>query len=278
MDDASLKQTIKDISGKNLEQRKSWYSPAAEAYNSTRPRYPRELISQVVKAAQLSSSSRILEIGSGPGTATTSFAEYGCSMVCIEPNPDFCKLAKMNCKSYPSVKVINTSFEEWNLEPEAFDAVLAASSMHWIPAEIAYAKASRALKEDGYLMLLWNKELQPCKSMRAAFSSVYQRHAPSLGRYEDRKTQEDILACLGQMVLDSGGFRSMVTATFEVSLTYTPDQYISLLGTYSVYLTLGRRTRNALFAGIRECILESEGGEIRLSGLSAYHIAQKKAS
>jgi hypothetical protein len=70
----------------------------------------------------------------------------------------------------------------------------------------------------------------------------------------------------------------MVTATFEVSLTYTPDQYISLLGTYSVYLTLGRRTRNALFAGIRECILESEGGEIRLSGLSAYHIAQKKAS
>jgi len=278
MDDASLKQTIKDISGKNLEQRKSWYSPAAEAYNSTRPRYPRELISQVVKAAQLSSSSRILEIGSGPGTATTSFAEYGCSMVCIEPNPDFCELAKMNCKSYPSVEVINTSFEEWNLEPEAFDAVLAASSMHWIPAEIAYTKASRALKEDGYLMLLWNKELQPCKSMRAAFSSVYQRHAPSLGRYEDRKTQEVVLACLGQMMLDSGRFRNMATATFEISLTYTPDQYISLLGTYSVYLALGRRTRNALFAGLRECILESEGGEIRLSGLSAYHIAQKKAS
>jgi SAM-dependent methyltransferase len=57
----------------------------------------------------------------------------------------------MNCKSYSSVEVINTSFEEWGLEPEAFDAVLAASSMHWIPAEIAYAKASRALKEGGYL-------------------------------------------------------------------------------------------------------------------------------
>ena len=278
MDDASLKQTIQDISGKDLEQRRSWYSPAAEAYNSTRPRYPRELISQVVKAAQLSSSSRILEIGSGPGTATISFAEYGCSMVCLEPNPNFSELAKMNCKSYSSVEVINTSFEEWGLEPEAFDAVLAASSMHWIPAEIAYAKASRALKEGGYLMLLWNKELQPCKSTRAALSSVYQRHAPSLGRYEDRKTQEDVLACLGQMMLDSGRFRNMVTATFEISLTYTPDQYISLLGTYSVYLALGRRTRNALFAGLRECILESEGGEIRLSGLSAYHIAQKKAS
>jgi hypothetical protein len=54
MNDASLKQTIKDISGKDLEQRKSRYSPAAEDYDSTRPRYPSELISQVVKAAQLS--------------------------------------------------------------------------------------------------------------------------------------------------------------------------------------------------------------------------------
>jgi SAM-dependent methyltransferase len=278
MDDASLKQTIKEISGKDLEQRKSWYSPAAEAYNATRPPYPSELVGQAVKAAKLSSSSRILEIGSGPGTATVSFAELGCQIVCLEPNPDFCELVTKNCKSYPQVEAINASFEEWNLEPGAFDAVLAASSMHWIPSEIAYAKAASALKEDGYLILLWNKELQPCKSMQDALSGVYQRHAPSLDRYEDRKTQEDILAGLGQMMLDSGRFRSMVAATFETSLTYTLDQYISLLGTYSSYLRLDRRTRNALFAGMRECILEKEGGEIPLSGLSAYHIAQKKAS
>jgi SAM-dependent methyltransferase len=177
--------------------------------------------------------------------------------------------------SFPSAAVINTSFEEWNLEPEAFDAVLAASSMHWIHFEIAYAKASSALKEDGYLILLWNKELQPCKSMQDALSGVYQRHAPSLGRYEDRKTQDDVLAGLGQMMLDSGRFRNMVAATFEISLTYTPDQYVSLLGSYSAYLRLDRRTRNALFAGLRECILEKGAGEIQLSGLSAYHIAKK---
>lgn len=69
--------------------------------------------------------------------------------------------------------MINKSSEEWNLEPEAFDAVLAASSMHWITAEIGYAKASGALK------------------------------------------QEDILTGLGQMMLDSGRFRNLVTATKE---------------------------------------------------------------
>ena len=275
MDDKELRQAVKCIASTDLEERKNWYSPAAEAYNSTRPKYPSELVAKAVNTAELSSSSRILEIGSGPGTATTSFAELGCRMVCIEPNPDFCNLARMNCKSYPSVEVINRSFEDWNLEPEAFDAVLAASSMHWIPAEISYAKASSALRKDGRLILLWNKELQPCKSMQDALSDVYQLHAPSLGRYEDRKTQEAILIGLGQMMLDSGRFRNLATETIETSLAYTSDQYVSLLGTYSSYLKLDRRTKNVLFAGLRQCILEKGAGEIRLSHLSTYHIAQK---
>ena len=96
-----------------------------------------------------------------------------------------------------------------------------------------------------------------------------------LGRYEDRKTQEDILFGLGQMMLDSGRFRDLVTATVETSLTYTTVQYISLLGTYSSYIKLPHRTRNELFAGILQRILEEGAGEIRLSYLSTYHVAQK---
>jgi protein-L-isoaspartate O-methyltransferase len=173
MDCNELKQVIKGIASKDFEQRKSWYSPAAETYNFVRPKYPGALVDKAIKVAQLSLSSRILEIGCGPGTATASFAQIGCSMVCIEPNPDFCELARINCQLYPSAKVINQSFEEWNPEPEEFDAVLAASSTNWIPAEIGYAKASGALKQEG------------------------------------------ILTGLGQMMLDSGRFRNMVTATKE---------------------------------------------------------------
>ncbi len=217
MEVEKLKQALQGISSRDLAQRTCWYSPAAEAYHSTRPGYPAELME----------------------------------------------------------KAINTSFEEWDGEPQAFDAVLAASSMHWIPTEIGYAKASRALKRDGYLILLWNKELQHSPSMQEALSDVYRREAPSLGPYEDKATQQAILNGLGQIMLDSGRFRNLVTTTVETSLTYTADQYLSLLTTYSSYLKLDHRTRNALFAGLRHCILEKGGGEIQLSYLSAYHIAQK---
>jgi hypothetical protein len=85
MDEASLKQALQAISGKDLSLRKAWYSPVAEAYQATRPSYPSELVGRAVSAAKLSSSSGILELGCGPGTATVSFAALGCAMVCLEP-------------------------------------------------------------------------------------------------------------------------------------------------------------------------------------------------
>ena len=60
-----------------LEQRKNWYSNAADAYNKTRPHYPQQIIYRAVELAKLTRDAYILELGCGPGTATTSFANLG---------------------------------------------------------------------------------------------------------------------------------------------------------------------------------------------------------
>jgi len=188
MDSKNLRQTIVSYSSRNLEQRKNWYSPAAEAYNKFRPHYPQDLIRQVVEITKLSPSSEILEVGCGPGTATVGFADLGLSMLCLEPNPSFYKLAQQNCQQYPQIKIKNISFEEWVPEVGKFDAVLAATSFHWIPSEIGYPKAAKSLKNNGYLILLWNKQLQPSYEMYQSLSEIYQAHAPSLDQYEDQQT------------------------------------------------------------------------------------------
>lgn len=107
------KQTTEHYFNKDLNLRKTWYSAAAEAYNKARPRYPKMLINRVVELAQLPDDAIILEIGCGPGTATVTFAQLGFSMLCLEPNPDFCQIAQQNCAGYPTVEIQNTSFEEW---------------------------------------------------------------------------------------------------------------------------------------------------------------------
>jgi SAM-dependent methyltransferase len=275
MDYQELKQGIIRYSSRNLEERKNWYSPAAEAYNQARPRYPQELIQQVVKVAQLSSNSKILEVGCGPGTATVDFAPLGFSMLCLEPNPDFCQLAQANCQQYPNVEIQNTSFEEWKLETGKFDAVLAASSFHWIPSDIGYPKAAQALQENGFLILLWNKELQPSYQVYQKLSKVYQVHAPSLERYEDRETQEKIVQGLGRILSESEHFKDLVAGHIECEVTYTVEQYLTLLHTYSPYLKLDQETQKALFDGLRDTIEHDFGGSLQLSHLSAFHIAQK---
>lgn len=272
----NLKQSIADFSGKDLEQRRHWYSPAASAYDQARPRYPQGLIQQVTEIAQLVPASNILEVGCGPATATVDFAQLGCSMLCLEPNPNFYKLARQNCRHYPKVEIRNTAFEEWMPEIGKFDAVLAASSFHWIPADIGYPKAARVLHPKGCLILLWNKELQPTYEVHQHLSAIYQAYAPSLDKFEDTQTQEEILQGLGQMIADSGHFQNIVSGSVVSEVIYSTDEYLTLLKTYSPYLKLDPQTREALFSDLSSRIESDFGGRLQLSYISAFHIAQKR--
>jgi SAM-dependent methyltransferase len=272
-----LKQILLDqCYGRDLEQRKRWYSPAAEAYHQVRPRYPQALIDRVVEIAQLSSSSSLLELGCGPAIATPGFADLGCRLVGVEPNPDFYRMAQQICEPYSNVELENCSFEEWELAPQAFDAVLAASSFHWISPEIGYPKAAAALRPEGHLILLWNKELQPRYEIYQQLSEVYQIHTPALNPcYEDSGMQLEILNELGQMAIESGYFRNTVSGHQEVEVTYSIDQYLQLLNTYSPHLKLEPQQKQQLFEGLRE-VLKQNGDMLHLSYISAFHIARPR--
>jgi SAM-dependent methyltransferase len=271
-----LSLAIVSYASTSLEARKDWYSPAADAYNQVRPHYPQPFISQVLAIAPLTADSKILEVGCGPGTATVAFAPLGAKMLCLEPNPHFYRLAQTNCQAYPQVSIKNLSFEEWPLESDCFDAVLAASSFHWIPAEIGYPKAAQSLRAKGHLILLWNKELQPSYDVSLLLSEVYQVHAPFLDRYEDQETQEKIVQGLGQIITDSGQFQKVVQGTFWSEVVYTIDEYLMLLNTYSPYLKLEAEQRAILFEALREKIEQNLGNSLPLSYLSAFHVAKKR--
>ena len=62
----------------------------------------------------------MLEIGCGPGTATIEFAKLlldndnDIQIVCVEPNPAFCEIARRNLAAYSNAVTIHTAaLEEW---------------------------------------------------------------------------------------------------------------------------------------------------------------------
>lgn len=260
----------------SLEQRKNWYSKVADAYNKTRPRYAQELIHNTVELAKLSKNTKILEIGCGPATATVEFAKLGFSMICLEPSQEACNLARHNCAGFPNVEIINTTFEEWELQPNTFNTVLAATSFHWVSPEVGYPKLEKALKDDGNLILLWNKEPQPSYEVYQILDEVYQKQVPSLSRYETKATTERILRELGENVVKSGLFKDLVFECKSCQRSYSIDDYLTLLSTLSPYIVLDSQKRNNLFNDLRDALRKNLGDTIETSYLSAFHVAWKK--
>ncbi|MGZ8928492.1 MAG: class I SAM-dependent methyltransferase [Methylobacter sp.] len=270
---------ISNYSNRPIEERAHWYTPAAQAYDKARPHYPAELISHVAHLTQLESHSKILEVGCGPGTATTAFAEFGCSIVCVELNPGFCELARRNCKQFQNVVIKQSSFEEWPIEASAFDIVVSASAFHWIQPQVGYPKVAETLRDDGYFVLLWNKEPQPTSDVCQLFEEIYSQHdLPSLGRFETEAAREQMLKELAQPAIDSGVFKEVSSKQVKMEGKYTAEDYLLLLSSFAPYLNLEESRRNSLFAKLRRKINDDLMGLIDLSYISAANIFQKIAA
>lgn len=260
---------------KDLEQRKSWYSAVAGAYDRVRPRYPVDSIDRAIASARLPPNAKILEIGCGPGIATVEFARRGFSMVCVEPSLEMCKFARQNCAEYPNVEIQNTSFEEWDLQAKSFDAVLAASSFHWIPPEIACPKAADALRDNCPLILLWNVVPSPRYEVFQVLEEVYRNCVPTLAKYASIEQDKLNLQAIDKTLIDSGRFQELISDKVVHSITYNTDDYLMLLSTLSPYIALEPEVRNALFAGLRDKIKLHLGGAIELELLCIVEIMQK---
>jgi SAM-dependent methyltransferase len=271
-------EVVKDYAGKDLGARKNWYSSVAEAYNRVRPRYPQAVISRAIQLAQLPPKAKILELGCGPAIATLPFAQLGFSLLSLEPNREASELAKLNCAEYPNVEIQNLAFEEWGLECDRFDAVLAATSWHWIDQAIAYAKSAAALKARGSLILLWNTPPQLDQETYELVHQVYETLAPSIpiyARHEGRANHQADFMKLSTMIIDSGYFENVKYESASHQVHYSLDDYLLLLSTLSPYIALVEKNRINLFAKLREVLHQNRGDRLKLSFISAFHVAHK---
>lgn len=256
---------------KDLIAKSNWYGRVAEAYDKVRPRYSAELIDFAVNRAQLSPGDRILEIGCGPAIATTSFAQRGFKTVSLEPNPEACQLAKDRCATFADVEICQTTLEEWTLKPKEFDAVLAATSIHWVTPEVAYPKIAQALKDGGSLVLLWNAGLQPNTEIKELLKPIYEAYAPSLKPFKARKQEKEELQAIEQKVVNSGYFKAVAATETITEVNYSFEDYLLLLGTYSPYIALETQQRQNLFAAIED-LQKTCGKQILLSYLSMVQV------
>lgn len=257
-------------------KRDSWYSSVAQTYDRVRPRYPQACIQQALDWAQLSAGSHILELGCGPGIATRAFAELGFHLTCLEPSETACNIAQARCDEFSSVEIINTTFEAWSGSEQSFDAVLAATSFHWLDPAIRCQKTAELLVPHGPLILLWNVPPQPHPDVFMTMAPIYREFAPHLGQYEHPAQHLAAMDVLKVHILASGYFEEFRTHTQAWQITYSVKDYLALLGTLSPYIALEPELRQRLLAELDKAITQAWGETLSLDCLTAVQVTWKK--
>ncbi|MBI4785965.1 MAG: class I SAM-dependent methyltransferase [Chloroflexi bacterium] len=249
------------------------FDRVAELYDRFRPGYPEALIETILSTTHIPPNGKILEIGSGTGKATAPFAQRGFSILCLEPGENLAAVAAQKFAGLP-VEFETARFENWNERQSDFDLVISAQAFHWVPKEIAYAKAARALKPGGWLALFWNRypELQP--EIFAELEQVYTERAPELAGTPE--PIEETIKRTEAEIVESGCFDDIRVERFPWSARYSTREYLGLLDTYSDHLRLSDETRERLFGGIAQ-VIETRGGFIDKPYLAVLYLMKIRA-
>ena len=252
------------------------YDAVADSYDLGRPGYPEPLVGECVRLARLAPDSRILEIGCGTGQATRPFAERGFRMVCLEPGSSLAKLAARNLAAFPEVTIREERFEDWQLEPEGFDLVLAATSIHHVNNGVRYAKSARALKPDGSIAILGNHPGQDDPDFREDLDRIYTRWwGAELARMYAKRTLENRIGATRSQIEDSGQFGPVVIRQHPWTVEYDSARYMALLDSDSGRLNHPPEVQEGLKKDIADAIAR-RGGSVHRGYVAVLALARRR--
>lgn len=249
----------------------------AALYERERPSYPLELVGDIISYSGVDRASRILEIGCGTGQATRLFAQNGNPILGLEPGPNLADAARDACRHFPNVKIETVPFEDWQLEPEAFDLAISATAFHWIKPEIGFPKCARALRGDGSIGLFWNKHPGPYAAVFDEMNRHYQTHAPHMARSRaanERDAFDQWISGYERTIVGTGLFRDVVSKAYPWTQTYDEVHYLGLLDTYSDHRSLPPPAKKLLYEAIAD-VIRRNGGMVTKEYVAVLFMAKR---
>ncbi|MBO9196368.1 class I SAM-dependent methyltransferase [Rhizobium sp. 16-449-1b] len=258
---------------KTDDEKARWYSNGARFYVEGRPRYPAALIAAAAAVAEWQDS-RVLEIGSGPGTATQDFAALGGRFTCVEPNADFVTIAHDVLAAFPDITFQTSTLEQADLSAP-FDIILAASSFHWIDQKRGVQRIEELLAPNGFVVLLWNKEPQPVALQADTVDEAFQRSG--YPQPIERQSRDDIAQVFWGLAkpLQTAAFIERLFCHVETAEDYSVERFVALHRSLSPFLALAPEKQPEIAKALIENLSTLVGPTIRTTRISAAHIFQR---
>ena len=253
------------------------FNQDAERYDRARPRYPPALVRELARAVGLGPGSRVLEIAPGTGQLTVPLAELGCHVTAVELGDAMADVARRRLAGFPRVDVQVAEFESWPLPDEPFDLVVCATAFHWLDPAVRVVKPARALRPGGRLALILTEHVAGgTVEFFARAQRCYERWDPATP--PDLRLQPASEIPTGSAELDdSPHFGQVTVARRTQDITYTTDEYIDVLLTYSNHRALPPPSQQGLLTCLRRLIDTGHGGRVTKRYLHELIVATRVA-
>lgn len=263
----------------NRDRLRATFDSAARLYQQARPAYPEALYDELVRLAGLQSGNQLLEVGCASGKATVPLARRGFRITCVEIGPELAAAARRNLAGFDGVEVIEAAVETWWPPGRAaFDLVFAATAWHWIDPAVKYQRAWQLLRPGGHLAFWGATHVFPADGDRffRDIQDVYDEIGeglppgadwPQPGGLSDDRAEID----------ESGLFECVAVRQFAWEVSYTAEEYIRLLDTFSGHIAMDAWKRDRLYNEIRRRLAMRPDGRLRRHWGAVLHVAQRRA-
>jgi SAM-dependent methyltransferase len=246
-----------------------------ELYDRTRPGYPPALVQDLVALARISPASRILEIGPGTGQLTVQVAGLGCRITAVELGHRLAAVARRNLGAFPRTEVVVADFEDWPLPCEPFDAVVSATSFHWLSPESRMTKAAAAVHPGGALAIVDTYHV--VGGTMAFFEdeqACFERWGP--GSLAGAPVPATKIPQDDSELRDSGKFGPATFRRFVHDIEFSSSAYAARLLTYAGTLAMDQDSRAGLLRDIVRMIDERYGGCVTKRYLYQLRVAWRR--
>lgn len=253
------------------------FDSIADNYHQARPDYPSALYDELIELAELKPGDRLLEIGCATGKATIPLADRGFSITCVELGGDLAAAAGRNLAGYPGVEVLHGAFEDWASNAGGqYDLVYVATAWHWIDPAVRYQRAWEVLRPGGQLAIWSAEHVFPIGG-----DPIFEEIQPVYHEIgEDRPDdwfcpRPDQMPGFAAEISGSGLFTDVRIRRFDWGISYTADQYIALLSTFSNHIAMSQAKRDRLYGEIRRRLAERPDGRLRRHWGVVLHVARR---
>jgi SAM-dependent methyltransferase len=257
------------------------FNEVPELYDRVRPGYPIDLFADLVSITGIDGRASVLEVGCGTGQATRSLALHGCAVTAVEPGEAMAALACQRLANFGNVTVEASTFEAWDDRGRRFDALVAASSWHWVDPSIGWPRAHDVLKRGGWMALLGHVVVRrPGEpEVYAETADLHERFSPGNPDWGHPPLEEEVRSTdegWGLVVDDPGDlFGPTIVRWYPAVQWFDGDGFADLLRSLSPYRRLDPDIREPLLDAIAEGIRTRMGDRASRRYLSVLRIGQR---